>query len=91
MCVACVRIAVAGMTLVLSSDEEAIAVRRNAELGADIVWVCDYEKKKKTEWRNAPDDGTISKHRDCVCPVSIYLNSSSVYTVICTSCISWEL
>lgn len=33
------------MTLVLSSDEEAIAVRRNAELGADIVWVCDYEKK----------------------------------------------
>lgn len=33
---------------------------------------------KKMKWRNAPDDGTKSKYRDCVCPVSIYLNSSSV-------------
>lgn len=45
MCVACVLVAVAGMTLVLSSDEEASAVRRSANPGAAIVWVCDYEKK----------------------------------------------
>ena len=34
--VACVR--VMGMILVLSSDEEAITVRRSAEPGAAIVW-----------------------------------------------------
>ena len=37
--VACGRVAVAGMTLVLSSDEDAIVKRRNTEPGAAIVWL----------------------------------------------------